>query len=82
MPKGLTGGHGVVTVKCPPLVAHKLRQLMSATGRSSGGIIRDLIMAATPDYLGPPPTGSRATIREPIRPEHLEAPEEGVEIVD
>ena len=72
MPKGRTGGYGVVTIKCPPLVAQRLQQLMAATGRSSGGIIRDLIMSATAESLGPPPTGTRATIREPMRPEHLE----------
>ncbi len=73
MPKGRTGGYGVVTVKCPPLVAHKLRQLMSATGRSSGGIIRDLIMATRAEELPPPPPGAVVGLREPLREEHLAA---------
>jgi len=70
MPKGRTGGHGVVTVRCPPLVAERLRQLMSAAGRSSGGIIRDLIMATRAEELPPPPPGAVVGLREPVREEH------------
>jgi len=60
----------VVTVKCPPLVAQRLRRLMSAAGRSSGGIIRDLIMATRAEELPPPPPGAVVGLREPVREEH------------
>jgi len=54
-------------------VAQRLRRLMSATGRSSGGIIRDLIMATRAEELPPPPPGAVVGLREPLREEHLAA---------
>ena len=72
MLKGKAGDCGLMNVRMPPPVAAKLQRLIAATGRSSGGIIRDLIMAAQPEDLPPPPPGTAAGRREPLRPEHLD----------